>query len=1172
MKNILHVLILFIGFSSYAQVTIVVEDYPKESSKKSPIFISGDFEGWSGGKKEYQLQKTGNTYSITLPKTSENINFKFTQGSWASVESDEKGLSLGNRMYTFKKEKDTLKVAIANWSHLFKKVKNASTASKNVSVLKSDFVIPQLNTKRRVWLYLPTDYAVSKEKYAVVYMHDGQNLFDKSASGYGEWKVDETLDKLYREKGLKLIVVGVDHGGSERLNEYSPYKNEKYGGGKGDAYLDFVVNTLKPYIDSNYRTLSDKKNTAIMGSSMGGLISHYAALKYPKVFGKVGVYSPAFWFSPEINKYSIENGYLKDTRMYFLAGGKEGTNVAYNEISKTVTDMNSVIAILKKNGFTKENIKSKVVAEGKHNEKLWSTNFEETILWLFKDIIKERSFVDAKFAENQLEINVSDGAYKMHFYQPEIIETSFAPKGEAFKKDSHAVVLNTVFNEVKFKENSNNLVFSSAGITVKINKQPFKISYFYKDKEITSEKRGYYKSMHEPLDLVKNNIIADKTEKIQFNLSKEEVLFGAGSRALGMNRRGYRLPLYNRAHYGYEAHSELMNFTLPIVISSKKYMLHFDNAPIGYLDLDSNKENSLTYETISGRKTYQVIAGNSWQNLIENYTNLTGKQPLPARWTFGNFSSRFGYHSQQETEVTIDKFKEEEIPVDAVILDLYWFGKTLKGTMGNLEVYKDSFPDMKGMISRLKNKGVKTVLITEPFILSNSKKWNEAVEKDVLAKDSIGNPAKYDFYFGNTGIVDIYKKEGKKWFWNIYKDILNLGAKGLWGDLGEPEVHPNWVQHATGSADEIHNIYGHDWARLIFESYKEEYPNERPFILMRAGAAGSQRFGMIPWSGDVNRTWGGLQSQPEIALQMGVQGLGYMHSDLGGFAGNNLDDNLYNRWLQYGVFQPIFRPHAQEEVPSEPVFRSKKAKQLAKESIVLRYKMLPYNYNLAFENNQKGTPLMRPIFYEEDDVKLMTNSTTYLWGKDFLITPILKDSVKTKEIYFPKTANWVNFYTDEKIKGGTTKNVSVKENSIPTYVRNGTFILMTNVEQTTDNYKADKLELHYYFDTSKKVTKRTFYNDDGLTAHAFEKGKYEVLEFEAEITKKYLEIDFEAKFGSDWKSSEKEISLIIHNLNVIPKKIKIDGKRKSVSSKNNSIEIPLKWNPKKELNVKITLN
>ena len=745
--------------------------------------------------------------------------------------------------------------------------------------------------------------------------------------------------------------------------------------------------------------------------------------------------------------------------------------------------------------------------------------------------------------ENQFKINVSDGEYLINFYNTKIIETTFIPTGQVEINKSHAVVLNPKKTHITIDETINVVNYKSEGIEVRIQKSPFKISYLYKGKEITSEKQGYFKSKHIALENVKGNIIADETEKIQFNLTADEVLYGGGARALGMNRRGNRLALYNRAQYGYETHAELMNFTIPIVISSKKYMIHFDNPPIGYIDLDSKKDNSLTYETISGRKTYQVIVGDSWIDLIDNYTDLTGKQPLPPRWTLGNFSSRFGYHSQKETEATIDKFQEEKIPVDAIILDLYWFGKTVQGTMGNLEVDTDSFPDMKGMISRLKAKGVKTVLITEPFVLSNSKKWKEASEKEVLAKDSIGNAAKYDFYFGNTGIVDIYKKEGKDWFWNIYKEILSYGAKGLWGDLGEPEVLPSWVNFDDRKADEIHNIYGHDWARLIFEGYQKEFPNERPFILMRAGYSGSQRFGMIPWSGDVNRTWGGLQSQPEIALQMGMQGLGYMHSDLGGFAGANLDDNLYTRWLQYGVFQPIFRPHAQEDVPSEPVFRSDKAKKLAKKAIELRYKMLPYNYNLAFENNQKGTPLMRPIFFEENDDKLMSNSSTYLWGKDFLITPILKDSVKTKEIYFPKTANWFNFYFDEKIEGGQTKSVKVKDKSIPTYVRGGAFILMTDLVQTTDDYKADTLELHYYFDASVKESKREFYNDDGLTANAFEKGKYEILEFESELTKRCLEIDFEAEFGKEWKSSEKEIKLIIHNLIGIPRKVKVDGKR-----------------------------
>ncbi|PQJ72576.1 TIM-barrel domain-containing protein [Polaribacter butkevichii] len=785
----------------------------------------------------------------------------------------------------------------------------------------------------------------------------------------------------------------------------------------------------------------------------------------------------------------------------------------------------------------------------------------------------KRGFKKATFKDgNFLQVEVTDGSYRIQFYNSKIVETSFIPKGETFVANSHAVVLKPTYTDARFMESSTFVNFSTKGVSVKIQKKPFKISYFYKDKEITSEKTGYLKSKHQPMELVKGNIVAAETEKIEFNLTSDEILYGAGSRALGMNRRGNRLPLYNRAQYGYETQAALMNFTLPIVISSKKYMLHFDNAPIGYLDLDSKKNNTLNYETISGRKTYQVIVGDSWMDLVENYTDLTGKQPLPARWTLGNFSSRFGYHSQRETEATIAKFQEEKISVDAVILDLYWFGKTLQGTMGNLEVYKDSFPDMKAMITRLKNKGVKTVLITEPFILSNSKKWKETVEKDVLAKDSVGNPAKYDFYFGNTGIVDIYKKEGKEWFWNIYKEIINLGAKGLWGDLGEPEVLPSWVNFKNKKADEIHNIYGHDWARLIFEGYQKEFPKERPFILMRAGSSGSQRFGMIPWSGDVNRTWGGLQSQPEIALQMGMQGLGYMHSDLGGFAGDNLDDNLYARWLQYGVFQPIFRPHAQEGVASEPVFRSNNAKKMAKEAIELRYKLLPYNYNLAFQNNQKGTPLMRPIFFEEDDLKLMTNSTTYLWGKDFLITPILKDSLKTKEIYFPKTANWFNFYSDEKVAGGQTINVAVNENSIPTYVRGGAFIAMTKVVQTSDAFDGNNLEVHYYYDAAVKESEREFYNDNGLLSNAFEKEEFEFLEFEAEITKRCLEIEMEAEFGKNWNPQQKEILLVIHNINWNPRKIKVDGKRtENAHLENNILKIPVNWNPTEEIKIKITL-
>jgi alpha-glucosidase (family GH31 glycosyl hydrolase) len=769
----------------------------------------------------------------------------------------------------------------------------------------------------------------------------------------------------------------------------------------------------------------------------------------------------------------------------------------------------------------------------------------------------ERVFKNALFDNGEvLTVEVNDGRYLIKFYTLEIVETTFIPTGQEIKKESHAVILKPAHLDIDVTETKKNVFFSSEGLQVVIDKLPFQISYFYNEVEIISEKKGYSKETD--------------FEKIEFNITPDEVLYGGGARALGMNRRGNRLQLYNKAHYGYEVRSELMNFTLPIVVSSKRYLIHFDNAPIGYLDLDSKKDNSLSYETISGRKTYQIIVGNSWLNLIDNYTHLTGKQPLPPRWVFGNFSSRFGYHSQKETEETIAKFKEEEIPVDAIILDLYWFGKEVKGTMGNLQVDKDSFPDMKGMISRLKDKGVKTVLITEPFVLTTSKRWEEAVDKEVLAKDSLGNPFTYDFYFGNTGLIDIYHPKGGAWFWNIYKDLIHLGVKGLWGDLGEPEVHPSNLIHATGTADEVHNIYGHDWARIIFEGYQRDFSNERPFILMRAGYSGSQRFGMIPWSGDVSRSWGGLQSQPEIALQMGMQGLAYMHSDLGGFAGDNVDDSLYTRWLQYGVFQPIFRPHAQEEVPSEPVYRSEKAKALAKKAIELRYKLLPYNYHLAFENNQKGTPFMRPLFFEEPmNKQLATSSKSYLWGNDFLITPILKDSIKTKEIYFPKENVWFDFYTDKRVAGNQTKKINVTAKSIPTFVRAGAFIPMAKLVQTTDNYHARVLEIHYYFDQTIKESRQKLYNDDGLTANAFEKGKFEILEFEAQQTNRFLKINFDATLGENWIATTKDITLVIHNIDWKPKKIKVNRKRQKGATENNLLRILVKWDPHKELKIRI---
>ncbi|MBR7801108.1 glycoside hydrolase family 31 protein [Undibacterium fentianense] len=733
-----------------------------------------------------------------------------------------------------------------------------------------------------------------------------------------------------------------------------------------------------------------------------------------------------------------------------------------------------------------------------------------------------------------LEVHTNDGLYKIRAYSNDVIETSFIPQGQvlsSFEQQSHAVVARPLTALTQFKESATHIDYATKGIAVQIQKSPFQLRYFYHGKLLTSEKLGY-----EKIESPEKN-----QERLSFNLDSQEMLYGAGARALGMNRRGHRLPLYNKAHYGYEEQSSQMNFGIPLVYSSKLYGIHFDNAAIGTLDLDSSKANTLTYETIGGRKTYQVIAGNDWQSLVGHYTQLTGRQPLPPRWALGHFASRFGYHSETEARQLIAQYRHEQVPVDAIIFDLYWFGKEIKGTMGNLAFDPDQFQNPKAMIADFNQQGVKTVLITEPFILTTSKRWQEAVREEVLATDHAGKPYTYDFYFGNTGLIDIFKPKARTWFWQIYKDLASLGVAGVWGDLGEPEVHPSALRHADGQlgADQVHNIYGHEWAKLVAQGYQKDLPNQRPFILMRAGYSGSQRFGLIPWSGDVNRTWGGLRSQPEIALQMGLQGMAYMHSDLGGFAGANLDDELYVRWLQYGVFQPIFRPHAQEEVPSEVVYRADRAKSLAKAAVTLRYRLLPYNYTLAFENQEQGLPLMRPLFFEDSsNPKFLAHSASYLWGQDFLVQPVTNPGQKQADVLFP-AGRWIDFYSGRIYDGGRSHSVDVQEDHIPVFVRAGALIPMAAPMQSTQFYQEQQLELHYYHDASVVSSRGKMYEDDGVTPQAFSQGLYRLHQFESrfDASKSQLQIHLSQVHGKRMPAQNKQVKLTIHQIQDAPKQV-----------------------------------
>jgi predicted alpha/beta superfamily hydrolase len=381
-KNISTFGILLFAQFAMAQLTIKIVSVPSNTPALDGIHIAGNFQNWNPGDANFKMmQNEDGTYQISLNPSVGQVEFKFARGNWDSVETTAEGLHLPNRIVNYQGGQQYVEVRIENWIDLtdgFKK--SGSTAAANVTVFDNDYYISQLNRKRRILIYLPPDYATSGKRYPVLYMQDAQNVFDASTSFSGEWQVDETLNRLAKEGDYGCIVVAIDNSEDARISEYTPWLNAKYGGGEGDEYLDFVANELKPKIDKMYRTLPHRETTGIMGSSLGGLISHYGLVKHHDIFSKAGVFSPAFWINKD-SIYAHTMGIKKrhPMKVYLLAGQRE-------DGGSVVGDVQGMAGALRQAGFSDKEIFVDIDADGEHSEWYWAREFEGAYRWLFGDL------------------------------------------------------------------------------------------------------------------------------------------------------------------------------------------------------------------------------------------------------------------------------------------------------------------------------------------------------------------------------------------------------------------------------------------------------------------------------------------------------------------------------------------------------------------------------------------------------------------------------------------------------------------------------------------------------------------------------------------------------------------------------------------------------------------
>ncbi len=347
------------------KVTLLVQ-VPVGNTLGQPYYFASNTNRWSPNDVLQQLQPVNNnTYRVTIANCPTLLLGKFTTGSWFGVECNSDGSTIDNRSFTISSD-TTITITVAAFAQ---SKQLTSTRTKQVTIITDSFYIPQLKAKRRVWIYLPKAYN-NKKKFAVLYMHDGQNLFDISTGYSGEWGVDEYLDSATNT----CIVVGIDNGGATRMTEYNPYTNFQFGKGVGNAYAKFVVQTLKPYIDKKYKTLTGKQYTYMAGSSMGGLITYYTALQYPNVFGKVGIFSSAFWLNwADVQNEIKQIKKLSGQNFYFYAGAKESESM----VAQTVAMYNNTKATCNQCAM-----QLSIAANGEHKEWYWQQELPKFFGWL----------------------------------------------------------------------------------------------------------------------------------------------------------------------------------------------------------------------------------------------------------------------------------------------------------------------------------------------------------------------------------------------------------------------------------------------------------------------------------------------------------------------------------------------------------------------------------------------------------------------------------------------------------------------------------------------------------------------------------------------------------------------------------------------------------------------
>ena len=707
---------------------------------------------------------------------------------------------------------------------------------------------------------------------------------------------------------------------------------------------------------------------------------------------------------------------------------------------------------------------------------------------------------------------LSDDVIRVHFTQ-----------GKSFGPDHSFAVVSRDFDAVKASTRigADSATLQTATLRVMVQQNPLRISFADRDG---------------------NSLDADDPARgmafdgARFTVSKrlrdDEHVYGFGEKNGRLDKRGWNLGGYNYAMwntdtYTHDSSTDPLYVSVPFFMVMRQGQAHgifLDNTWRSFFDVGHDYPGLLTFGANGGDLDYYFINGPDPKKVIQRYTALTGRMPLPPLWALGYNQCRYSYYPESRVRLVANQFREEKIPADVMWLDIDYQNNYKPFTWNS-----ERFPDPEKMVADLRAQHFHVVCILDPHPKAEKgyPPYDQGIAGNYFVKNPDGSvfqgpvwPSHAPQDPGPSVFPDFSNAAARQWWGTLYAGLVNDGISGIWNDMDEPSVFdtPSGTMPldlvfnsdgdpATGA--EIHNVYGQLMSRATFDGLSRLRPHDRAFVLTRASFAGGQRYAAL-WTGDSASDWTSLRQSLSTLLGLGLSGFPFCGSDIGGFVGAPSGE-LYTRWLQFGVFCPFMRSHSDAGSPSkEPWSFGYRNEAVNRRAIELRYQLLPYIYNVMEQATETGLPALRPLVLEfPGDEHVAAIDDEFLFGRDLLVAPVLREGVVERDIYLPE-GTWFDYWTGKSYDGGKTIQMPVTLDSIPMFVRGGGFLFRQPVVQSTEEMAGTTLEVLV---APAKVSESDLYEDDGQTL-AFRDGQFMKRHFRQRGNGRRTTIDISAPGGT----------------------------------------------------------